>query len=104
MTQANPDKKKLQFIDAHHHFWDLEKNDYPWLNDHPEPNFFLGNYDGIKRNYLYKDYLQDSQDFEVLATKNRLRILDAFGLQDGQEVRWLPNARAGTAVFHFEHA
>ena len=42
MTQSNPDKKKLQFIDAHHHFWDLEKNDYPWLNDHPEPNFFLG--------------------------------------------------------------
>jgi len=44
------------------------------------------------------------KDFEVLATKNSLRILDAFGLQDGQEVRWLPNARAGTAVFHFEHA
>ena len=44
------------------------------------------------------------KDFEVLATKNRLRILDAFGLQDGQEVRFLPNARAGTAVFHFEHS
>ena len=44
------------------------------------------------------------KDFEVLATKNSLRILDSFGLQDGQEVRWLPNARAGTAVFHFEHA
>ena len=40
----------------------------------------------------------------MLATKNSLRILDAFGLQDGEEVRWLPNARAGTAVFHFEHA
>ena len=44
------------------------------------------------------------KDFEVLATKNDLRILDSFGLQDGEEVRWLPNARAGTAVFHFEHA
>ena len=44
------------------------------------------------------------KDFEVLAGKNRLRILDAFGLQDGREVRFLPNARAGTAVFHFEHA
>jgi SAM-dependent methyltransferase len=40
------------------------------------------------------------KDFEVLAHKNRLRILDSFGLQDGREVRWLPNARAGTAVFH----
>ena len=42
------------------------------------------------------------KDFEVLATKNRLAILDAFGLQDGREVRVLPNARAGTAVFKFE--
>ena len=42
------------------------------------------------------------KDFEVLATKNRLSILDAFGLQDGREVRWLPNARASTAVFRFE--
>ena len=42
------------------------------------------------------------KDFEVLAGRNHLRVLDAFGLQDGHEVRWLPNARAGTAVFHFE--
>ena len=44
------------------------------------------------------------KDFEVLATKNRLAILDAFGLQDGREVRLLPNARASTAVFKFERA
>ena len=42
------------------------------------------------------------KDFEVLAHKNQLRILDAFGLQEGRTVRFLPNARAGTAVFHFE--
>ncbi|GAB3767672.1 methionine biosynthesis protein MetW [Ramlibacter monticola] len=42
------------------------------------------------------------KDFEVLATKNRLTILDAFGLQDGQERRMLPNLTAGTAVFKFE--
>ena len=42
------------------------------------------------------------KDFEVLATKNRLAILEAFGLQEGREVRFLPNARAGTAVFKFE--
>jgi hypothetical protein len=29
-------------------------------------------------------------------------VLDAFGLQDGRDVRWLPNARASTAVFKFE--
>ena len=42
------------------------------------------------------------KDFEALAQKNRLRVLDAFGLQAGREVRWLPNARAGTAVFKFQ--
>ncbi|OUM01445.1 methionine biosynthesis protein MetW [Variovorax sp. JS1663] len=42
------------------------------------------------------------KDFEVLARKNRLSVLDAFGLQEGAEVRWLPNARAATAVFKFE--
>ncbi len=44
------------------------------------------------------------KDFEVLAHKNHLRVLDAFGLQDDHEVRWLPNLRAGTAVFKFERA
>jgi methionine biosynthesis protein MetW len=42
------------------------------------------------------------KDFEVLATKNRLTILDSYGLQEGREIRFLPNARAGTAVFKFE--
>jgi methionine biosynthesis protein MetW len=41
------------------------------------------------------------RDFEALAQKNQLQLLDAFGLQNGREVRWLPNARAGTAVFRF---
>ena len=44
------------------------------------------------------------KDFEVLAHKNRLRVLDAFGVQQGHEVRWLPNARAGTAVFKLERS
>jgi methionine biosynthesis protein MetW len=42
------------------------------------------------------------KDFEVLANKNELRILDAFGMQDGREVRVLPNVFASTAVFRFE--
>jgi homoserine O-acetyltransferase/O-succinyltransferase len=38
-------------------------------------------------------------DFEDLAQKNGLTLQDAYGLHQGQEVRWLPNLRAGTAVF-----
>ncbi|WP_310462538.1 methionine biosynthesis protein MetW [Sphaerotilus sp.] len=41
-------------------------------------------------------------DFRILAEKNGLRILDAFGLHEGEVVRHLPNLRASTAVFKFE--
>ncbi|MFY7867534.1 methionine biosynthesis protein MetW [Roseateles sp.] len=41
-------------------------------------------------------------DFEVLARKNRLRILDGFGIQDGQVVRSFPNLLASMAVFKFD--
>jgi methionine biosynthesis protein MetW len=41
-------------------------------------------------------------DFEVLARKDGLRILDAFGIQDGAAVRRWPNLRASVAVFKFD--
>ena len=41
-------------------------------------------------------------DFEVLARKNRLRVLDSFGVQDGQVVRRWPNLMASMAVFKFD--
>ena len=39
------------------------------------------------------------KDFDALARKNGLKVLDSFGLQHGQEVRMLPNLMAATAVF-----
>ena len=41
-------------------------------------------------------------DFEVLARKDGLRILDSFGIQNGAVVRRWPNLRASVAVFKFE--
>jgi methionine biosynthesis protein MetW len=41
-------------------------------------------------------------DFEVLARKDGLRILDSFGIQDGAPVRRWPNLRASLAVFKFD--
>ena len=40
-------------------------------------------------------------DFRALAEQNGLRILDSFGLHEGQPIRFWPNARASTAVFQF---
>ena len=53
---------------------------YQWYNT---PNIRVGTY----------------ADFEALARQNGLRVLDAFGVHEGQVVRWWPNARASTAVF-----
>ena len=41
-------------------------------------------------------------DFDDLARKNQLRVVDAFGLQEGREVRAWPNLMAGTAVFKLQ--
>ena len=38
-------------------------------------------------------------DLGTLARSNGLRVLDSFGLQDGQPVRLLPNWFAGTSVY-----
>jgi methionine biosynthesis protein MetW len=43
-------------------------------------------------------------DFEILAQRMGLAVIDSFGLQQGQEVRWLPNCRASTAVFKIANA
>src|ERR1035437_9181541 len=37
------------------------------------------------------------KDFAALAAKNKLQVIDAFGLHEGSEVRLWTNARAGTA-------
>ena len=44
------------------------------------------------------------KDFRALAEQNDLQILDAFGLQDGREIRVWPNARASRAVFRLRRA
>jgi len=44
------------------------------------------------------------QDFRALALSNELKILDQFGLQDGKEIRFWPNARASRAVFKVQRA
>ena len=38
-------------------------------------------------------------DLAVLAQRSGLRVLDSFGLQNGQTVRFAPNWRAGTSVY-----
>ena len=41
-------------------------------------------------------------DFDALARKLGLKVLDAFGIQNGAQIRSWPNLRASVAVFSFE--
>ena len=50
----------MQIIDAHQHFWDLDRNYLPWLKDEPPIKFRYGDYSALKRNYLPADYRADS--------------------------------------------
>jgi predicted TIM-barrel fold metal-dependent hydrolase len=58
----------MQIIDAHQHFWDIERNYLPWLRDEPPIKFRYGDYSALKRNYLPRDYLSDAESFEVVGT------------------------------------
>jgi methionine biosynthesis protein MetW len=42
------------------------------------------------------------QDFQELAQRNGLRVLQTFGVQAGRRVDWWPSLRASVAVFQFD--
>lgn len=58
----------IPIVDAHQHFWDLERNYLPWLCDAEPIPFRYGDYGALRRNYLPADYARDTAGFEVVAT------------------------------------
>jgi predicted TIM-barrel fold metal-dependent hydrolase len=40
---------QLEIVYAHHYFWNLNKNYYPWLHDQEKKQFFLGGYSSLKK-------------------------------------------------------
>lgn len=55
-------------LDAHHHFWDLGANHYPWLAPGVLVPHRYGDYAPIKHNYLPADYLRDAAGHEVVGS------------------------------------
>jgi predicted TIM-barrel fold metal-dependent hydrolase len=78
---------ELEIVDAHHHLWDLSTGRYRWLTDHVEPNFLLGDYTAIRRDYLPDDYRIDAHGLKVMATVH----IEAEGSRSEalEETRWL---------------
>lgn len=59
---------QIPIVDCHQHFWDLDRNYYPWLCDAVPLHFRYGDYAAIKRNYMPPDYLQDAGANRVVKT------------------------------------
>ncbi|HEU0200996.1 MAG TPA: amidohydrolase family protein [Burkholderiaceae bacterium] len=53
---ATGDDRLLPIVDAHHHFFDLERNPHPWLQQRPLIPFRYGDYSAICRSYPPADY------------------------------------------------
>jgi predicted TIM-barrel fold metal-dependent hydrolase len=71
-------------IDAHHHLWDLNAVDYPWLMEKGKKRFF-GDPTPIQRNYLIDEHIKLAT---ALGFKASVHI--QVGAADGlEEAKWV---------------
>jgi predicted TIM-barrel fold metal-dependent hydrolase len=88
----------LPIVDAHQHFWDLERNYLPWLCDEEAIPFRYGDYRVLRRNYLPPDYRRDAAGHNVVKTvyvETEWDPRDFVG-----ETRWLQEIIAATGFPH----
>ena len=64
-TDINAD---FPIVDAHQHFWNIEKNYHPWLRDEPPISFRYGDYSAIRKRYLPDDYFTNVAPHNVVKT------------------------------------
>ena len=58
----------MKFLDAHHHFWDLDRNYHPWLCDEPLIPFRYGDYSNLRANYLPEQYAVDTAELSIIGS------------------------------------
>jgi len=86
----------LPVIDAHQHFWDLDRNRHPWLQDVPPIPFRYGDYTALRRNYLSEDFRTDSAGHRVLGT---VHVEAEWDPQDpAGETRWVSALAAAHGI------
>jgi predicted TIM-barrel fold metal-dependent hydrolase len=94
----------VPIIDAHHHFWDLERNYHPWLRDEPTIPFRYGDYSALKKNFMPDDYRRESAGHRIVASvtmEGEWDEADPVG-----ESRWISgvNAAHGAPAAHVARA
>ena len=74
----------MKRIDSHHHLWDLNAVNYPWLMEVGRPRFF-GDPAPIQRDYLLAEHHAISQNHGFAAS-----VHIQVGAEDGlAEARWV---------------
>ena len=81
-------------IDAHHHFWDLERNYYPWLRDEPLAEGRHGDYRAIRRDYLPEDFRTDWDGLRVIGSVH----VEAHPSDPVEETRWVSSLADRTGL------
>jgi len=81
-------EEDLQFIDAHHHLWDLDKLEYAWLaEEDPEETEVLGDYSSIRKSYSVTDLINDFSGCNVV--KSIHLQANYSGPDNVEETKWL---------------
>lgn len=74
----------IPVIDAHHHFWQLERS-YPWLQGKPDPDRFTGDDSPIRVDYLPSDLRHDFSGLDLVGSVH----VDAGAGDAAVEASWL---------------
>lgn len=108
MSPRLPEGYRLRILDAHHHFWDLEGDGYwPWIQDAYNEEFFLGDYNAMRRTFMPAEYREATRGYEILGTvhcegeRARNEQVEESRWLDELHVRepWLPAAVVGHVYF-----
>jgi predicted TIM-barrel fold metal-dependent hydrolase len=94
----------IPIVDAHHHFWDLERNYHPWLRDEPMISLRYGDYSALKKNFMPDDYRRVAAGHRVVASvtmEGEWDEADPVG-----ESQWMSELAAahGTPMAHIARA
>jgi predicted TIM-barrel fold metal-dependent hydrolase len=58
-----------RILDAHHHFWDRDASGrWPWIFEHVDEDFFLGDYAAMRRTFMPAEYGAATAGWDVIGT------------------------------------
>lgn len=89
--------RPAEIFDAHHHFWDLAGGGhYPWLQDAYDPDFFLGDYRALCRNFLPQDLRAAYRNWNLIGSVH-VEAERSRGEQVA-ETQWLAELHGATGL------